>query len=73
MEIISCELHDRDPRCYKCPVFMYCHSDCHQLEWMDDVCPAPKQLMMTLAKEKGWIESDQYEIESNTIPVKMVL
>ena len=52
---------------------MYCHSDCHQLEWMDDVCPAPKQLMMTLAKEKGWIESDQYEIESNTIPVKMVM
>ncbi len=73
MEIISCELHERDPRCYKCPVFMYCHSDCHQLEWMDDVCPAPKQLMMTLAKEKGWIESDQYEIESNAIPVKMVM
>ena len=55
MEIISCELHERDPRCYDCPVFNYCHSDCHQLRWMDDVCPAPKTLMMTLAKEKGWI------------------
>ena len=55
MEIISCELHERDQRCYDCPVFIYCHSDCHQLRWMDDVCPAPKTLMMTLAKEKGWI------------------
>ena len=55
MEIISCEQHERDPRCYSCPVFMYCHSDCHQLVWMDDVCPAPKTLMMKLAKEKEWI------------------
>ena len=55
MEIISCELHERDSRCYDCPVFIYCHSDCHQLRWMDDVCPAPKTLMMTLAKDKGWI------------------
>lgn len=55
MEVISCELHERDERCYKCPVFMYCKSDCHQLVWMDDVCPAPKTLMMKLAKEKEWI------------------
>ncbi len=55
MEIISCEMHERDERCYKCPVFLYCHSDCHQLTWMDDVCPAPKTLMMKLAKEKEWI------------------
>ena len=55
MEIISCEQHERDPRCYSCPVFMYCHSDCHHLVWMDDVCPAPKTLMMKLAKEKEWI------------------
>lgn len=55
MEIISCEVHERDPRCYDCPVFIYCHSDCHQLQWIDDVCPAPKTLMMTLAKDKGWI------------------
>jgi len=39
-------------------VFIYCHSDCHQLKWMDDVCPAPKTLMMTLAKEKGWIDEN---------------
>lgn len=58
MEVISCEMHERDPRCYRCPVFMYCKSDCHQLEWMGDVCPAPKTLMMTLAKEKGWISED---------------
>jgi radical SAM protein with 4Fe4S-binding SPASM domain len=38
----------RDPRCYSCPVFAYCHSDCHQLEWQGDVCPAPKTLMMEL-------------------------
>jgi radical SAM protein with 4Fe4S-binding SPASM domain len=38
----------RDPRCYSCPVFAYCHSDCHQLQWQDDVCPAPKTLMMEL-------------------------
>lgn len=55
MEIISCELHERDERCYSCPVFTYCHSDCHQLQWMDDVCPAPKSLMMKLAEEKEWI------------------
>ena len=55
MEIISCETHDRDPRCYDCPVFIYCHSDCHQLQWMEDVCPAPKTLMLKLAGEKGWI------------------
>ena len=52
---ISEEINDRDERCYKCPVFLYCKSDCHQLYWMDDVCPAPKTLMMTLAEEKQWI------------------
>ncbi len=55
MEIIAQELHVRDMRCYSCPVFDICHSDCHQLEWMDDVCPAPKSLMLELAKEKQWI------------------
>jgi radical SAM protein with 4Fe4S-binding SPASM domain len=47
-ETIACELFERDPRCYTCPVFAYCHSDCHQLEWQGDVCPAPKSLMMEL-------------------------
>lgn len=47
-EVIACEVFERDPRCYTCPVFAYCHSDCHQLEWQEDVCPAPKTLMMEL-------------------------
>ena len=47
-EVIACEMFERDPRCYTCPVFAYCHSDCHQLEWQGDVCPAPKSLMMEL-------------------------
>jgi radical SAM protein with 4Fe4S-binding SPASM domain len=38
----------RDERCYTCPVFQYCGSDCHQLQWEGDVCPAPKKLMMHL-------------------------
>lgn len=47
-EVIACEMFERDPRCYNCPVFGYCHSDCHQLEWQGDTCPAPKTLMMEL-------------------------
>lgn len=47
-EVIACEMFERDPRCYTCPVFAYCHSDCHQLQWQGDVCPAPKTLMMEL-------------------------
>ena len=47
-DIIAKELFLRDARCYTCPVFAYCHSDCHQLQWQDDVCPAPKTLMMEL-------------------------
>lgn len=47
-ETIACEMFERDPRCYTCPVFAYCHSDCHQLQWQGDVCPAPKSLMMEL-------------------------
>jgi radical SAM protein with 4Fe4S-binding SPASM domain len=47
-ENIACE-RARDPRCYECPVFLYCNSDCHQLEWQGDICGAPKSLMMELA------------------------
>lgn len=47
-DIIAQEIFLRDARCYTCPVFAYCHSDCHQLQWQDDVCPAPKTLMMEL-------------------------
>jgi len=48
IEIIACE-RSRDPRCYECPVFSYCGGDCHQLEWQDHVCGAPKSIMKTLA------------------------
>lgn len=49
-EIIASEL-SRDPRCYSCPVYKYCGGDCHQLEWEEDVCPAPKKLMLRLDEE----------------------
>jgi len=45
---IACE-RARDPRCYSCDVFSYCNSDCHQLEWQNDICGAPKSLMQALA------------------------
>jgi radical SAM protein with 4Fe4S-binding SPASM domain len=45
---IACE-RSRDPRCYSCEVFQYCNSDCHQLEWQNDICGAPKSLMKELA------------------------
>jgi len=48
IEVISCETH-RDSRCYECPVFQYCGGDCHQLEWQDNICAAPKSLMMNLS------------------------
>lgn len=45
---IACE-RGRDPRCYECEVFQYCNSDCHQLDWQDDICGAPKSLMQELS------------------------
>jgi len=51
LEIMACE-KSRDPRCYECPVFSYCGGDCHQLEWQDNVCGAPKSLMLELSKHK---------------------
>lgn len=47
LNAIACE-RSRDPRCYECPVFAYCGGDCHQLDWQDDKCGAPKSLMMAL-------------------------
>lgn len=44
---IACE-RSRDPRCYECPVFAFCGGDCHQLEWQDNICGAPKSLMLEL-------------------------
>ena len=48
LQNIACE-RSRDPRCYECPVFQYCGSDCHQLGWQGDICGAPKNLMRELA------------------------
>ena len=48
---IACE-RSRDPRCYECPVFMYCGGDCHQLAWQGDTCGAPKSLMKLLKAQK---------------------
>ena len=41
----------RNPNCFTCDVFKYCGGDCHQLEWQDDVCGAPKSLMRKLMEE----------------------
>jgi len=48
---IACE-RARDPRCFECPVFMYCGGDCHQLAWQGDICGAPKSLMKLLKAQK---------------------
>lgn len=48
IELIACE-RNRDPRCYSCEVFKYCGGDCHQLQWEDDICGAPKSLMRYLS------------------------
>jgi radical SAM protein with 4Fe4S-binding SPASM domain len=45
---IACE-RNRDSRCYDCEVFQYCGGDCHQLDWQDDICPAPKSVMVKLS------------------------
>ena len=59
VENIACE-RARDPRCYECPVFLYCNSDCHQLEWQGDVCGAPKSLMLELAGMTVEEKHEQY-------------
>jgi len=41
----------RDPRCFECDVFKYCNGDCHQLDWEDDICAAPKLLMRELRND----------------------
>jgi radical SAM protein with 4Fe4S-binding SPASM domain len=54
-DVITKEL-SRDPRCYSCNMYKYCKGDCHQLEWEDDVCPAPKLLMIKMDEEiNGYI------------------
>jgi len=44
---IACE-RNMNKNCYDCYVFEYCGGDCHQLEWQDGVCGAPKSLMIQL-------------------------
>jgi radical SAM protein with 4Fe4S-binding SPASM domain len=50
-----CE-RSRNPNCYSCEVFDVCGGDCHQLEWQEDICGAPKSLMKHLKgiNKKVW-------------------
>ena len=50
LENIACE-RNRNPECYSCEVFNHCGGDCHQLEWQDGVCAAPKSLMKELSSK----------------------
>jgi radical SAM protein with 4Fe4S-binding SPASM domain len=62
LENIACE-RSRDPRCYSCDVFQYCNSDCHQLEWQDDICGAPKSLMRQLSSINSSIKRKVFIIK----------
>lgn len=66
---IMTEERMRNPACFTCPVFQQCGSDCHQLKWEGDVCPAPKQLMMKLA---GLDYSAQSAKPKRIIPIMAV-
>lgn len=50
LENISCE-RSRNENCYTCEVFEYCGGDCHQLEWQNNICGAPKSLMKFLSNK----------------------
>lgn len=39
----------RNEKCFECPVFSYCGSDCHRLAWDGDICASPRELMKELA------------------------
>ncbi len=49
-DVIMCEA-TRDDRCLSCEAFSVCNSDCHQLKWQDDYCPAPKKIWKEMLKE----------------------
>jgi radical SAM protein with 4Fe4S-binding SPASM domain len=53
LENISCE-RSRNVECYSCEVFEYCGGDCHQLEWQNGICGAPKSLMKLLKPNKKY-------------------
>lgn len=42
----------RHPACWSCEVFNVCNGDCHQLAWQDNICAAPKSLMIHLMREQ---------------------
>lgn len=50
LKTMCCEM-TRNPNCLKCPVSMICNGDCHRLPWQDDVCAAPKSLMIKMKQE----------------------
>lgn len=54
IETIACE-QNRNESCLNCEVFHKCGSDCHQLKWEGNVCPAPKSLFKYLLKNKRYI------------------
>lgn len=37
---------ERNPICNSCEVYDICNGDCHQLAWQNDICAAPKSLMI---------------------------
>lgn len=52
----------RNEKCFECPVFSYCGSDCHQLAWQGDICASPRELMKELAG-----------IGAHTYPVRKII
>lgn len=46
---VMAEERTRNSKCFECPVFSYCGSDCHQLAWDGDICASPRELMKELA------------------------
>lgn len=47
---MACEMK-RNDNCLKCPVSSICNGDCHRLPWQDDICAAPKSLMLKMKQE----------------------
>lgn len=41
----------RNSICNSCEVFDICNGDCHQLGWQDEICAAPKSLMINAKRD----------------------
>lgn len=54
----------RNEKCFECPVFQYCGSDCHRLAWDGDICASPRELM----KELAGLEAHRYPTKK-VIPI----